>query len=68
MYLCQAIDQNDEVFDFLVQASLDKKVASKRMPKLLRKHGFIPRTVVAEHRYRRGQAFTAWRIGTCISV
>ncbi len=48
MYLWRAIDQNGEVLDFLVQAKRDKKAALKLLRKLLRRHGFVPRTIVTD--------------------
>ena len=50
MYLWRAIDQNGEVLDVLVQAKRDKRAALKLMRKLLKKHGFAPRTIVTEAR------------------
>ena len=46
MYLWRAIDQNGEVLDVLIQAKRDKHAALKLMRKLLKKHGFAPRTIV----------------------
>jgi len=48
MYLWRAIDQNGEVLDVLVQAKRDKHAALKLMRKLLKKHGFAPRTIVTD--------------------
>ena len=48
MYLWRAIDQNSEVLDVLVQAKRDKRAALKLMRKLLKKHGFAPRTIVTD--------------------
>ncbi len=48
MYLWRAIDQEDEVLDVLVQARRDKRAALKLMRKLLKKHGFAPRTIVTD--------------------
>jgi transposase-like protein len=65
MYLWRAIDQNGEVLDFLVSAKRDKKAALKLMRKLLRKHGFAPRTIVTDKWKAYAAAFvdlglTAW--------
>ncbi len=48
MYLWRAIDQNGEVLDILVQARRDKRAALKLMRKLLKKHGFAPRTLATD--------------------
>ena len=48
MYLWRAIDQNGEVLDVLVRAKRDKRAALKLMRKLLKKHGFAPRTIVTD--------------------
>ena len=48
MYMWRAIDQNSEVLDVLVQAKRDKRAALKLMRKLLKKHGFAPRTIVTD--------------------
>ena len=48
MYLWRAIDQNSKVLDVLVQAKRDKRAALKLMRKLLKKHGFAPRTIVTD--------------------
>ncbi len=48
MYLWRAIDQNSEVLEVLVQAKRDKRAALKLMRKLLKKHGFAPRTIVTD--------------------
>ena len=47
-YLWRAIDQEGEVLDILIQAKRDKKAARKLMRKLLKKHGFAPRTIVTD--------------------
>ena len=65
MYLWRAIDQNGEVLDILVQARRDKRAALKLMRKLLKKHGFAPRTLVTDKWRAYGAAFrelglTAW--------
>ncbi len=48
MYQWRAIDQNGEALDVLVQAKRDKRAALKLMRKLLKKHGFAPRTIVTD--------------------
>jgi len=65
MYLWRAIDQNSEVLDILIQPRRDKRAALKLMRKLLKKHGFAPRTLVTDKWRAYGAAFrelglTAW--------
>lgn len=48
MYLWRAIDQNSEVLDVLGQAERDRHAALKLTRKLLKKHGFAPRTIVSD--------------------
>ena len=48
MYLWRTIDQNGKALDILVQARRDKRAALKLMRKLLKKHGFAPRTIVTD--------------------
>ena len=48
MYLWQAIDQNGEVVDVLVQAKRDTKAANKVMRRLLKRQGVAPRTMVTD--------------------
>ncbi len=57
MNLWRAIDQNGEVLDILVQARRDKRAALKPMRKLLKKHGFAPRTLVTDKWQAYGAAF-----------
>ena len=51
-WLWQAVDDEGEVLDLLVQRRRDKTAAVKLMRKLLKKHGF------------RGEAFQNWRAAT----
>jgi putative transposase len=44
MYLWRAVDDEGEVLAILVQAKRDKRAALKLMRKLLRKHGFAPKS------------------------
>ena len=65
MYLWRAIDQNGEVLDILIQEKRDKRAALKLMRKLLKKHGFAPRTIATDKWRAYGAAFrdlglTAW--------
>ena len=57
MYLWRAVDQNGKVLDVLVQAKRDKWAALKLMRKLLKKHGFAPRTLVTDKWRAYGAAF-----------
>ena len=57
MYLWRAIDQEGEVLDVLVQARRDKRAALKLVRKLLKKHGFAPRTIVTDKWRANGAAF-----------
>ncbi len=57
MYLWRAIDQEGEVLDVLVQARRDKRAALKLVRKLLKKHGFAPRTIVTDKWRAYGAAF-----------
>ena len=62
MYLWRAIDQNGEVLDVLVQAKRDKHAALKLMRKLLKKHGFAPRTIVTDKWRAYAAAFRDLRL------
>ena len=62
MYLWRAIDQNGEVLDVLVQAKRDKQAALKLMRKLLKKHGFAPRTIVPDKWRAHAAAFRDLRL------
>src|SRR6516162_10392737 len=48
MYLWRAVDHEGEVLEILVQRRRDKSAAVKLMRKLLRKHGFAPKTVTTD--------------------
>src|SRR5271163_2009577 len=48
MYLWRAVDHEGEVLEILVQRRRDKCAAVKLMRKLLRKHGFAPKTVTTD--------------------
>ena len=61
LYLWRAIDRNGEVLDILVQARRDKRAALKLMRKLLKKHGFVPRTLVTDKWRAYGAAFPRTR-------
>ncbi len=47
-WLWPAVDNEDEVLDFLVQRKRDAKAAKELMKKLLRKHGFAPSRIVTD--------------------
>jgi transposase-like protein len=48
MYLWRAVDQEGEILDILVQSRRDKRAAVRLMRKMLKKHGFAPKLVVAD--------------------
>src|SRR5216684_2363245 len=58
MYLWRAVDHEGEILDVLVQRWRDKRAALRLMRKLLRKHGFAPRTVVTDKMRSYGAAFS----------
>jgi putative transposase len=47
-WLWQAVDDEGEVLDLLVQRRRDKTAAVKLMRKLLKKHGFAPDVLVTD--------------------
>src|SRR5208282_3368943 len=57
MYLWRAVDLEGEVLEILVQRRRDKCAAVKLMCKLLRKHGFAPKTVTTDKLRSYGAAF-----------
>jgi transposase-like protein len=57
LYPWRAIDRNGEVLDILVRAKRDERAACKPMLKLLKKHGFAPRTIVTVEWRAYGAAF-----------
>src|SRR5258708_2340568 len=48
MYLWRAVDHEGEILDVLVQRRRDRRAAVKLMRKLLRKQGFVPKTVTTD--------------------
>ena len=48
MVLWRAVDAEGEVLDFVIQSKRNKAAALKLMRKLLKKHGFAPRTIVTD--------------------
>jgi len=48
MYVWRAVDADGKILDVLVQLRRDRKAAMRLMRKLLRKHGFVPRTLVTD--------------------
>ena len=48
MYLWRAVDAEGEVLDILVQARRDKRAAAKLIRRLLKKQGFMPKTIVTD--------------------
>ena len=57
MYLWRAVDHEGEVLEILVQRRRDKRAAVKLMRKLLRKQGFVPKTVTTDKLRSYGAAF-----------
>ena len=47
-YLFRAVDQDGEVIDILLQSRRDKKAAKRFFRKLLKKQGYVPRTLVTD--------------------
>ncbi len=47
-WLWRAVDDEGEVLDLLVQQRRDAKAAAKLMRRLLKKHGFAPKTLVTD--------------------
>ena len=47
-YLFRAVDQDGEVLDILLQSRRNKKAAKRFFRKLLKKQGFVPRTLVTD--------------------
>lgn len=48
-YLWQAVDDEGEVFEILVQSRRDKRAALKLIRKLLKKQGFVPDAIVTDN-------------------
>ena len=48
MYLWRAVDAEGEVLDFLIQSKRNKAAARKLMRKLLKKHGYVPSSIVTD--------------------
>ena len=48
MYLWRAVDSKGEVLDVLVQARRNKAAALKLMRTLLKKHGFLPESLITD--------------------
>jgi transposase-like protein len=57
MYLWQAVDDEGEVLEVLIQRRRNKAAAQKLIRKLLRKHGFAPIRVTTEKLRAYGAAF-----------
>jgi len=57
MYLWRAVDHEGEILDMLVQRRRDARAALRLMRKLLRKHGFAPKTLVTDKLPSYGAAF-----------
>src|SRR5260370_13768643 len=61
MYLWRAVDHEGEILDVLLQRRRDRRAAVKLMRKLLRKHGFAPKTVTTDQLRSYGAA--VWHLG-----
>jgi putative transposase len=55
-YLFRAVDQDGEVLDILLQSRRNKKAARKFLRKLLKKQGYVPRTLVTDQLKSYGAA------------
>jgi putative transposase len=64
MYLWRAVDHEGEVLDMLVQRRRDKRAALRLMRKLLRKQGFVPKSLTTDKLGSYGSAFRHLRL-TC---
>jgi putative transposase len=64
MYLWRAVDDEGEVLDMLVQRRRDSRSALRLMRKLLKKQGFVPKTVVTDKLRSYACAFQRLRL-TC---
>ncbi len=62
MYLWQAVDNEGEVLDILVQPRRNKKAALKLMRKLLKKQGFVPDAFVTDKLPSYGAALRELRL------
>jgi putative transposase len=56
VYLWRAVDAEGEVLDVLVQSTRNKNSALKLMRKLLKKYGFVPDRLIADHLRSYGAA------------
>jgi putative transposase len=56
MYLWRAVDSEGEVLDMLVQSRRNKLAALRLLRKLLKRHGFAPRTIVTDRLRSYGAA------------
>ena len=61
--LCRAVDHEGEILDVLLQRRRDRRAAVKLMRKLLRKHGFAPKTVTTDQLRSYGAAFRHLGLG-----
>jgi transposase-like protein len=62
MYLCRAVDHEGEVLDMLVQRRRDTRVALQLMRKLLKKQGFVPKSLVTDKLRSYASAFRRLRL------
>jgi transposase-like protein len=64
MYLWRAVDDEGEILDVLVQRRSDTRAALRLMRKLLKKHGFMPKSLVTDKLGSYASAFRRLRL-TC---
>ena len=64
MYLWRAVDDEGEVLDMLVQCRRDTRAALRLMRKLLKKQGFMPKSLVTDKLRSYAAAFRRLRL-TC---
>jgi len=65
MYLWRAVDDEGEVLDMLVQRRRDTRAALRLMRKLLKKQGFVPKSVVTDKLRSYAASFRRLRL-TCL--
>jgi len=64
MYLWRVVDDEGEVLDMLVQGRRDTRAALRLMRKLLKKQGFMPKSLVTDKLRSYASAFRHLRL-TC---
>ena len=66
-YLWRAVDDEGEVLDMLVQRRRDGRAALRLMRKVLKKHGFVPKSLVTDKLRSYASAFRRLRLTCCMS-